>query len=250
MRGQGQRDHPPPRPGDPAAHRQGVLLVRRRHAAPGGAQARLQDRRDRARRAQPPASSSRATPTRNPSRTRASSPTGTCPARAPRRSSTTSRRSASCPPACPSRATAARSPSTAIPRRKAVRRTAGWRSSSPASTPAPPTRSQPPSAWRRSSHGQEDRPSNRSARRARRRVQVRARQAGQGGAQAPRRGHGLHAPEGVPGQPRRRPLRQDADRPRPRPRRHLHGRRRRPRGGRDPARGLRRRWPRRASSAT
>ena len=37
----------------------------------------------------------------------------------------------------------------AIPRRKAVRRTAGWRSSSPASTPAAPTRSQPPSAWRR-----------------------------------------------------------------------------------------------------
>ena len=37
----------------------------------------------------------------------------------------------------------------ATPRRKAVRRTGGWRSSSPGSTPAAPTRSQPPSAWRR-----------------------------------------------------------------------------------------------------
>ena len=52
---------------------------------------------DRARRAQRTRSSSRATPTRSPSRTAATSPTGTCPALAPRRSSTTSRRSASWP---------------------------------------------------------------------------------------------------------------------------------------------------------
>ena len=52
----------------------------------------------------------------------ASSPTGTCRARAPRRSSTISRRSACWPAGCPCRATAARSRSPATPRPKAVQK--------------------------------------------------------------------------------------------------------------------------------
>ena len=69
--GQGQRDHPAPRPGDPAAHRQGVLRVRHGDAAsrtrtePG-----RQDRRSSCAASASTRSSSRATPTRSRSRAR------------------------------------------------------------------------------------------------------------------------------------------------------------------------------------
>ena len=82
------------------------------------------------------------------------------------------------------------------------RRTDGSRSSSPASTP---TRSHNPAHGGAHHHGQEDRPSHRRPARSRRRLQVRHRQAdGQGRAQAEGPRHRLHAPEGVPRQPRRR----------------------------------------------
>ena len=132
--GQGQRHRPPSRPGHPAADRQGVLRLRRGDAEAGGAQAGRQDRRRRARRAHAPGRR------RGPHRLAAdrglsTSRTGSCRARAPGRSSATSRPTASWRAACPSRATAARTRSPPTRRPKGARRTAGWRSSSPACTP-------------------------------------------------------------------------------------------------------------------
>ena len=173
-----QRDHPPSRPGDPAAHRQGLLRLR-----PGRPQARARERLvdkigdGRARRAHAPDRR------RGPHRLaadlerRATRPTGTSPALAPRRSSTTSSRTASSPAGMSLRGYGRqRADRHQFDARTAVPRTGGSRSSSPASTP--PTRSQSSARRRIITMVKKLIPVIVAARRARRRLQVRARQAG------------------------------------------------------------------------
>ena len=94
--GQGQGDRASPRPGHPAAHRQGLLRFRRGDAQADRTQAGRQDRRHRARASASTRSSSKATRTRSRSPAPSTPPTGSCPAPAPARSSAISSTTASC----------------------------------------------------------------------------------------------------------------------------------------------------------
>ena len=185
------------------------------------------------------------------SRLAATRPTGTCPALAPRRSSTTSSQTgvlAAGMSLAGLRQPGARSPPTPRADGRAKNRRVEIVLSRIHT--APPTRSQPPSAWRRSipwsrSSSQSSPCSPCSAACTSSCSPSRP----DGRAQAARRGHGLHAPEGVPGQPRRRPLREDAGRPRAR---RTTTRPPSPPAARAPPRRPRATapWPRRASCAT
>ena len=210
--GQGEGHRAPPRPGHPAAHRQGLLRFGRRDAQAGRAQAGRQDRRRRARRAQAPGRRRR--PHRLAADLRLAVPLQLGAVRRSRRRGRPRfrRQRRPRPPGLPLRFRLSGADRLEFAPRKGVRRTDGSRSSSPASTP---TRSHNPAHGGAQHHGQEDRSSHRRPARSRRRLQVRHRQAagrGQAQAQGPR--HRLHAPEGVPRQPARGPLREAPGRPR------------------------------------